>query len=377
MEQQLFIFTRTLKVDYGILVSPTTDFCPINLKKFFKEQVRGLLNTDEYTPDFTTPRWLLTKVGNYTLWGMGCWNEVHGSQCVADEAGRHHLRNFVGILYKGEVREIPFDPAFFSSEFNRVIAPIWNVSRMELKVATGVKPENYNGRMTLNGAVAPGLNLMPSRSYTHDASKAPQLFAAALVTKADISVATGILDIGLAFDDRYQFMNVCVKDVPSGRIHQFKKATIIPESKKEEKLVPSSPMQQESNKKLFEAVEGTNSPTPLSSSKQTIEEKKLLATGDDDGNMLRRQLEVEKQRARKYRMLFYAACVVIGILLIVILSQGSDKKEADIQEQDKETVEPKQKTIITDKKDSNIDKDNSEIKYDRQRHTDAFPHSAR
>ena len=238
MEKQLIIYTRTSRVDYGLLVSPSESFCPSSIRKVFREQIRGILNVDEYDPDISSPRWLFKRIGNLTLWGVACWNETHGTDCIADEVGRKRLRNFVGIIYKGDVSQLPYDLSYFSKEFNTHIAPIWNMSKQDIKAKEGVEADDYHGGNSINASVFPGLNLSPNIGVTHDVANAEKLFSAALASKAEVSVVSNIRDVHLAFDDRYKFMNACVIGDNGGRRHQY------PSMKTQEKS-PEKPQAEE------------------------------------------------------------------------------------------------------------------------------------
>lgn len=319
MDKQLFIFSRTQKVDYGVMVSPTSEFCPKEMKMFFREQVRGLLNADQYTPDFTTPRWLLSRVGNLTLWGVGCWNETHSDQFTTDEAGRSHLRNFVGIVYQGNVQELPYDIDYFSAEFNKHIGKLWTMSRMDIQIATGVTPEDYAGSKTIKGGVAPGLNKMPNRSLTIDPSKAEGLIGAALVTGGDVSIATNLLDVKLACDERYQFMNASVLNHPGGQVHSFTVPSKIPVVVVTPKPGPVPPTPEP--------------PTPEPPKPGPVPPKPLSPVG-------------EKKSSNPFKIIAFIELLIIICLVIAYCAKGGCKET----EKNDDKQEPSDKKEQIDKK---------------------------
>lgn len=224
MEKQLIIFTRTSKVDYGLLVSPSEEFCPSSIRKIFREKIRGLINVDEYNPDLSTPRWIFCRLGDFVLWGVGCWNETHGSDCIVDEVGRKKLRNFVGVVYKGSVSKLPYDISYFSNEFNTNISPLWKLSKQDIQVKEGIEADNYEGNMYIIPSVSPGLNKIDKICVTHHVENAERLFSAALISDTEVTVVSNIRDVELAFDERYRFMNACIIGEDGGRTHHYSEA---------------------------------------------------------------------------------------------------------------------------------------------------------
>lgn len=325
MDKQLFIFSRTQKVDYGVMVSPASDFCPVEVKKFFREQVRGLLNADQYTPDFTTPRWLLSRVGDLTLWGVGCWNETHGGEFTTDEAGRRHLRNFVGIVYRGEVQALPYDMAYFSKAFNEHIGKLWNMSRMDIKVATGVVPVDYTGNKVIKGGVAPGLNTMPNRCLTIDTAKAESLIGAALITKGNVSIAINLLDVNLACDDRYQFLNASVINHPGGQVHAFTVASKIPKVAVTPKPTPDPEPEPNPNPNPKPGpIPPKPGPGPVPPKPEPP--KPLPSVG-------------EKKSSDPFKIIAFIELLIIIGLLIAYCTKGGDKEESEDNDNKQEQVE--------------------------------------
>lgn len=328
MDKQLFIFSRTCKVDYGVMVSPASDFCPVEVKKFFKEQVRGLLNVDQYSPDLTTPRWLLSRVGDLTLWGVGCWNETHSEEFAADEAGRRHLRNFVGIVYQGDLQELPYEMDYFSAEFNKHVGKIWNMSRMDVQnqIAVGVSPADYMGTQTIKRGVAPGLNTMANRALTIEPARAESLIGSALVSKANVSIATNLLDVNLAFDERYQFLNASVINNPGGQVHTFKESSKIPSvvvnrqpSAPETKVETKPETKVESNQQTSAPTTTSSSPRPPKLEVPSVE---------------------EKRRSVPFRTIALVELLII-ICLVIAYCAKSGSKETRGNDNKKEKVEGK------------------------------------
>ena len=78
MDAQYFVYTRGHDIanDYKLLFSPSEDFCPSDVRKYFLVQVRGLINLDSYIGNLEeNPRWILSKKNGYILWGVGTMNK--------------------------------------------------------------------------------------------------------------------------------------------------------------------------------------------------------------------------------------------------------------------------------------------------------------
>lgn len=221
--KQLLVFTRTYYVDYSLLVAPNEGFCPEDIQQAFRNKVRGLINVDQYNPNLQEPRWLFSRINGYTLWGMGCWSKLLSPECSHDEAHRSDLRCFIGIIYHDEeISKLPYDTSYFASEFSRVINPIFMKQRADIQVLKGITPEDYNGKKIIEKKVYPGVNKIDNVCVLHDSENVEYLFGAALIGKGDLSIASNLLDIGLAFDERYKFMNASVIGMQGGQVHNFK-----------------------------------------------------------------------------------------------------------------------------------------------------------
>jgi len=112
MKAQYFIYTRNSENDYKLVFSPSDDFCSPERRKFFLMQARGSINIDIYPSDLKTPRWLFSRQGNLTLFGVGLMNSALSAECNTDYTGTP-VRGFFGILLDNTSIEcIPFDLDF-------------------------------------------------------------------------------------------------------------------------------------------------------------------------------------------------------------------------------------------------------------------------
>ena len=226
--KQLFIFTRTYYADYQLLVAPSEDFCPGEIRQVLRNQVRGLINVDQYNPDLSNPRWFLSRLNGYTLWGVGCWNKALSEEYFCDEVHRSDLRCFVGILSHGEdISELPYDISFFASEFKKAIGPLFMLPRGDIKIQEGLIPQKYDGVMKIERKFYPGLNTVEGTCVLHDVENMKNLFGAALVGSSDLSIVSNLLNVDLAFDERYKYMNASVIGIQGGQVHRFNMETTI------------------------------------------------------------------------------------------------------------------------------------------------------
>lgn len=220
--KQLFIFTRTFYLDYSLLVAPSEDFCPEEIRRYFRNQVRGLINVDQYNPDLSIPRWLFSRYQGYTLWGVGCWNKMLSPECCKDEVHRSDLRCFTGVIISDEdIAELPYDISYFAAEFEKTIKPIFMRQRTDIRVLEGVQPNSIEVAKRIEKKVFAGLNTVAGTSVLQEGENMENLFGSALVVKQDVSIASNLLDIDLAFDKRYKFMNVSVIGQKGGQVHHF------------------------------------------------------------------------------------------------------------------------------------------------------------
>lgn len=227
MDAQYFVYTRGHDIanDYKLLFSPSEDFCPSEIRKYFLRQVRGLINLDMYVGDLEeNPRWILSKKNGYTLWGVGTMNKKLSNINNTDYANRA-VRGFFGVIIKGNsLSTVPFDLSFFEQFYNKYIIDLWNAPKESFKkkgVTINVSFDKY-------ATISPNksnlsLNKNENKTVIWEDSISPEdFFSAALDTNGDFSCVYGLEEKNHAFNHDYSFYNVIVKGVKSKEEKTYK-----------------------------------------------------------------------------------------------------------------------------------------------------------
>lgn len=218
MEAQYFVYTRGHDIanDYKLLFSPSEDFCPSDIRKFFLTQVRGLINIDAYAGNLEeNPRWILSKKKGYTLWGVGTMNKKLSDRNNTDYANRD-VRGFFGFIVKGTtVSTLPFDLSFFMQFYSNYIVDLWNVPKAEFKkrgVSVTDSFDDYKLITAGQSVVEPNLDV--EKTVIWEDSVSPEdFFSAALNVNEDFTCVYGLEEKVHAFNHDYRYYNVVVKGV--------------------------------------------------------------------------------------------------------------------------------------------------------------------
>ncbi len=216
MNAQYFVYTRGHNIDndYKLLFSPSNDFCPLEVRKYFLQQVRGLINLDTYVGNLEeNPRWLLSKKDGYTLWGIGTMNKKLSPTNNTDYANRV-VRGFFGLVIKGnDIKALPFDLAVFERFYSEHIADLWTAAKEDFK-KKGVAVDTYFDNCKSIVAANSNLELNTDEERTviwEDSISKEEFFAAALSQQGDFSCIYGLEEKSHAYNHDYRFYNVIVK----------------------------------------------------------------------------------------------------------------------------------------------------------------------
>lgn len=235
MSAQYFVYTRGYGIanDYKLLFSPSEDFCPSDIRKYFLQQVRGLINLDTYVGNLEdNPRWILSKKDGFTLWGVGVMNKKLSNTNNIDYSNRP-VRGFFGFILKEEsLSKLPFDIAFFEHFYSKYIIDLWNVSKEDFKkkgVELDIDIENYRTITPNNSNLA--LNTDENKTVLFEDSIFPEdFFSTALGESGNFSCVYGLEEKNHAFDHKYKFYNVIVKGVGKKEVKIYKSKEEIKET---------------------------------------------------------------------------------------------------------------------------------------------------
>lgn len=218
MDAQYFVYTRGHDIanDYKLLFSPSEDFCSSEIRRYFLQQVRGLINLDTYIGNLEeNPRWILSKKNGYILWGVGTMNKKLSNINNTDYANRA-VRGFFGIIIKGiSLSTVPFDLSFFEQFYSKYIIDLWNVPKENFKkrgIAVDMDFDNYT-------TISPNksnllFNKDENKTVIWEDSISPEdFFSTALDTNGNFSCVYGLEERNHAFNHDYRFYNVIVKGV--------------------------------------------------------------------------------------------------------------------------------------------------------------------
>nr|WP_303776298.1 hypothetical protein [Bacteroides intestinalis] len=225
MKAQYFIYTRNSENDYKLVFSPSDDFCSPERRKFFLMQARGSINIDIYPSDLKTPRWLFSRQGNLTLFGVGLMNSALSAECNTDYTGTP-VRGFFGILLDNTSIEcIPFDLDFFKEIYAKHIISLWYAPKDEFKKKgawVDIEFEQFNTIKATSFNLS--LNTDSNKSaILNNSVKENELMAEAMATMNDVSVITGLEDKLHAYDSKYHYMNAIVIGINIHEEHIYKK----------------------------------------------------------------------------------------------------------------------------------------------------------
>lgn len=232
MNAQYFVYTRGSKIenDYKLVFSPSDDFCSPEIRKYFKNQVRGVINIEEYEDNLkTTPRWFLSKKDGYTLWGVGTLNKMLSDSNNADYQNRP-VRGFFGILIKDSTPLcLPYDLSFFKEFYKNYLFNIWYESQTGFKkkgIAVTEDIEKYTVISSKKNECT--INTDSEKTVIWSDSTAPEdLFSAAISIKENFSCVCGLSAKEHAYKHEYLFNNAIVEGIKITEEKTYKKKVIV------------------------------------------------------------------------------------------------------------------------------------------------------
>lgn len=217
MDAQYFIYTRgyLAENDYKLMFSPSEDFCPNEIRQFFRQQVRGAINVETYEGTLMTPRWLFSRYHGMVLWGMAVMNSIIGDNNTDDYTGRG-VRGFFGMVIKdGSFQDLPFGMEYFKKVYDSLVAPRWMFGKEDFR-QNGIPVDNDFGAevITPHETSSICINTNPKRTviWGNGHSEIEYLEAAA-ASRGDTSFITGLSDVAHAYDQNYHYLNALVQGV--------------------------------------------------------------------------------------------------------------------------------------------------------------------
>ena len=217
MNAQYFVYTRGNDIanDYKLMFSPANDFCPDDVRKYFLQQVRGLINIEVYQGDLNTPRWLFSRHSGFTLWGIGILNSQLSDINNSDYANRP-VRGFFGIIAKSEsLLSLPFDIQYFKDLYKQHIIGLWNVSKEDFKQ----KGVNVSELLDCYELILPQqsdnhLNIDENKTVIWEDTFTPkEMFSTALCVNGNVSCVYGLEEKNHAYNHDYRYYNVVIPGI--------------------------------------------------------------------------------------------------------------------------------------------------------------------
>lgn len=217
MDAQYFVYTRGYDIanDYKLMFSPSNDFCPDDVRKYFLQQARGVINIELYSGNLEKPRWLYSRKSEFTLWGVGIMNTQLSDENNSDYANRP-VRGFFGLIIKGSpVNSLPFDISFFKDFYKSHIVSLWNAPKEGFK-QKGVIVEDCFGKYNTISPQSSSLSLNTNEKKTiiwTDTFSPIEMFSTALNINRDLSCVWGLEDRSHAYNHDYYFYNVIINGI--------------------------------------------------------------------------------------------------------------------------------------------------------------------
>lgn len=217
MEAQYFVYTRGFDIanDYKLMFSPSNDFCPDDIRKYFLQQVRGVINIEQYQGSLESPRWLFSRYNGFLLWGMGIMNSELCETSNSDYTGRA-VRGFFGMVFRDDaLTKLPYDLGFWKNFYAQHVVHLWNVSKEEFK-QKGVSVEES---FELYQCITPNydrtnlLNLELNKTVIWGGLSEMDMFSTAMTLKDNVSCVSGIKEREHAYNHEYNYLNVIVEDI--------------------------------------------------------------------------------------------------------------------------------------------------------------------
>lgn len=218
MDAQYFVYTRGNDIanDYKLMFSPANDFCPDDVRKYFLQQVRGLINIEMYQGNLNSPRWLFSRFSGFILWGVGIMNSQLSDINNSDYANRP-VRGFFGIIGKSEsLTSLPFDLLYFKKFYQQYIVDLWNTSKDNFKqkgVCVDISFDGYDLILPKQQANRI-LNFDEQKTIIWEDTFTPkEMFSDALCGNGNLTCVYGLEEKSHAYNHDYRYYNVIILGV--------------------------------------------------------------------------------------------------------------------------------------------------------------------
>ena len=221
MDAQYFIYTRgyLTENDYKLMYYPSDDFCGEDIRKFFRNQAKGAINTEKYYGSLENPRWLFSRYKGMILWGMAIMNKMlcsDSSSDSTDNTGRE-VRGFFGMIVKdGTYETLPFDINYFKRMYTELVIPYWSSTRDTFRHGGISVSQDFSDFETITSTseLSSLLNSDLERTVILDDSYSDkEYFCSAIGTDKDISLITNLYEREHAFDHSFYYCNAKVAGV--------------------------------------------------------------------------------------------------------------------------------------------------------------------
>lgn len=228
MEAQYFVYTRGFDIanDYKLMFSPSNEFCPDEVRKHFLQQVRGVINIEQYQGSLDSPRWLFSRFNGYSLWGMGIMNSELCETSNSDYTGRA-VRGFWGLVLKNNTfTELPYDISFWKKFYIAYVSPLWKVSKENFKQKGIIVEEPFEHYHCIRpNNFGYQLNLQLNKTVIWANLHENDMFSTAMALTSDISCVSGLKEREHAYNHEYCYFNAIVDGITEteSRIYSEKK----------------------------------------------------------------------------------------------------------------------------------------------------------
>ena len=221
MDAQLFIYTRgyLTENDYKLMYYPSEDFCSEKVRKFFRNQAKGAINTEKYPGFLDEPRWLFSRYKGMVLWGMAILNKKlcpENPMKGTDYTGRE-VRGFFGMVVKdGSFDGLPFDINYFKKLYLEYVIPSWSLSKESFRHGGVFTPQDFSAyeMITAKSELSSLLNSeFESTFILSNSISNREYLSAVLSTNKDISLITNLHAREHAFDHSFYYCNATVVGV--------------------------------------------------------------------------------------------------------------------------------------------------------------------
>ena len=239
MTAQFFIYTRGYSVenDYKLMYSPSSDFCPDDVRQYFRQQVRGAINIETYEGDLSSPRWLFSRYQGFVLWGIAIMNNVLSDENTEDYTGRG-VRGFFGMLLKdGTFEALPLGIQYFKTIYKTLVAPLWFASKEDFKKKGIAVPDlgEHEEVITANDTLSASINTNTEKTIIWGEEHSfNDLLGAAMFVNNNVSIISGLNEAAHAYDHSYYYMNAFVRGIHTTEEKKYKIPTETVQHQKKE-----------------------------------------------------------------------------------------------------------------------------------------------